>query len=808
MLAETGLFALILGLIAALLQAFVPWAAARGGVTCGPAFARSAAISQCALITLSFGMLITAHAVNDFSLLNVAENSHTGKPLIFAIAGAWGNHEGSMLLWGFVLSVFGAAFAAFERALPEKIKTDTLAIAGLISALFLAYILFASLPFARVFPVPLNGLGLNPLLQDIGLALHPPLLYIGYVGFSVVFALAGAALIAGDLTKDTVLAIRRWSLIAWLFLTLGIGFGAWWSYYTLGWGGFWSWDPVENAALMPWLTGLALLHICPVAKHGALKRWALFLALTVFVFSLMGTFLVRSGVLVSVHSFATDPLRGIIILGLMAILAGGGYVLFACRAARLHDSAPIAPLSREGGLFAASLIAAASAAIVAIGTLYPLVLEGMTGARISVGAPYFNSVFKMLMLPVLALMTIGPHLGKPLKALRIPAGIGAIAAAAFWIWQGDLSWSGGIMGLGGFSLGAIALPGLRPLKRQGGGSAFAHGGMAVMLIGIAFVSALSDQNVYALAPGASVQTTAGTLTLQNISTVPVENYTAERATLRLNTGSARLWLTPERRRYTHPEAEKPVPAIHTSLTEDIYAVLGQRAADGSTDIEIIRHPGQIWIFTGMALMALGGMSSFRLQRKRTQNIPVTQTPVTRLRRRIEPVLPLTLFLVLIAILGQHFVHRIFDPPQATEDAMIGQRVPDFTLPPVADGQPWLKSSDLKGKVSVINVFASWCAPCREEAPYLAELKSDGVAIYGIAYRDTQKPAQDFLEKYGNPYVAAGLDDKGRTVMDLGAAGVPETYIVDKDGIIRWHYAGPVDAATLRRDILPRIRRLE
>lgn len=806
MLAETGLYALILGLMAALLQAFVPFAApAARQVT--DRFVRTAATTQFVLVAISFAALITAHAVNDFSVLNVVENSHTGKPLIFAIAGAWGNHEGSMLLWGFVLSAFGAAFAVFERRMEPGLRTTALALHGLTATLFLGYILFASSPFARVFPVPLNGLGLNPLLQDIGLALHPPLLYLGYVGFSVVFALTGASLLRGDLPEGAVSAIRRWCLIAWLFLTLGIGFGAWWSYYTLGWGGFWSWDPVENAALMPWLTGLALIHACGPAREGALKRWTMFLALSCFVFSLLGTFLVRSGVLVSVHSFATDPLRGMVILGLLAILAGGGYLLFALRCGKIRNSHPLSLSSREGGLAIASLLAAASALIVAVGTLYPLVLEGLTGARISVGAPYFNGVFKVLMVPVLALTTIGPQLGKPLKPLILPAATGILAAVAFWIWAVPDVWSGAILGLGVFNLGAIAQSSLPPLKSQAEGSAFAHGGMAMMMIAIAFVASLSGQNVYTLAPGETVQTDAGALSLQSLTTVPVSNYSATRATLRLDNGRSTKWLTPERRRYAHPAAEKPMPAIHASLTGDVYAVLGSRGKDGRVDIELIRHPGQIWIFIGMALMAMGGLLALSGIKRKRQKHPVSRTSSQFVRHTFGPVLPFILLLFLVAGFGQHFIHRLFSPPSEMHDVMLGKALPELSLPPAWDGQPWLKTSDIRGHVSIINIFASWCAPCREEAPLLGELKAD-VKIYGIAYRDTAAPLKTFLQQEGNPYTAIGMDSKGKAMMDFGAAGVPETFIVDKKGIIRGHYTGALDAATIRRNILPLLRKLQ
>src|SRR3954451_14431782 len=411
MIVEIGHYALVLAFVLALFQATVPLIGMRLGDPRLMQSARSVALAQFAFVVLAYAALTYAHVVSDFSLVNVYENSHSAKPLIYKISGVWGNHEGSMLLWVLVLSICGASVALFSRIMPEPLRAGALGVQGWIGAAFLLFVLATSNPFARFAEAPLEGRDLNPILQDPGLAIHPPLLYLGYVGFSVTFSFAAAALISGRIDAGWALIVRPWVLAAWMFLTLGIAMGSYWAYYTLGWGGFWFWDPVENASLMPWLAGTALLHCMSVMqKRDALKIWTIFLAIVAFSLSLIGTFLVRSGVLTSVHTFANDPARGVFILAILVIFIGGGLTLFAWRAPMLKQGGLFAPVSREGALVLNNLFLTTACATVFVGTLYPLALEALTGDKISVGAPFFNSTFGPLMLPLLVAVPFGPLL--------------------------------------------------------------------------------------------------------------------------------------------------------------------------------------------------------------------------------------------------------------------------------------------------------------------------------------------------------------------------------------------------------------
>ncbi|MGB3389832.1 MAG: heme lyase CcmF/NrfE family subunit, partial [Pseudaminobacter sp.] len=395
---ETGHFALILAFSLALVQSVVPLFGARIGNERLMAVGGPVTVTGFALTALSFAALTMAYVQSDFSVLNVWENSHSLKPMLFKITGTWGNHEGSMLLWVLILTFFGALVAVFGSNLPATLRANVLAVQGWIGAAFLLFILTTSNPFTRLVPAPIEGRDLNPILQDIGLAVHPPLLYLGYVGFSVCFSFAVAALIDGRIDAAWARWVRPWTLAAWVFLTGGIAMGSYWAYYELGWGGFWFWDPVENASFMPWLAGTALLHSAIVMeKRSALKIWTLLLAILTFSFSLLGTFLVRSGVLTSVHAFATDPSRGVFILGILMIFIGGSLALFALRAGNLAAGGMFQPISREGALVLNNLFLTTAAATVLIGTLYPLVVEALTGDKISVGAPFFNLTFGSLM---------------------------------------------------------------------------------------------------------------------------------------------------------------------------------------------------------------------------------------------------------------------------------------------------------------------------------------------------------------------------------------------------------------------------
>ena len=444
MIVETGHYALVLALALALAQFAIPFIGARLNDAALMRVARPAAITQFLFVALSYGALTYAHVVSDFSLVNVIENSHSLKPFIYKISGVWGNHEGSMLLWVLVLSFCGALIAVFSNAMPDRLRADALAVQGLLGAAFLLFILLTSNPFARVAPAPWEGRDLNPILQDPGLAIHPPLLYLGYVGFSIVFSFAAAALIGGRIDAGWARVIRPWTLFAWIALTLGIAMGSYWAYYTLGWGGFWFWDPVENASLMPWIAGTALVHSAAVMeKREALKVWTIFLAILAFSLSLLGTFLVRSGVLTSVHAFASDPDRGVFILAILVFFIGGALALFALRAGALPVGGLFSPISREGALVLNNLLLSACCATVVVGTLYPLALEAITGEKISVGAPFFNTVLVPIALPLALLMPIGQmlawkrgDLAAALQRLRIAFIVGVVATAAFGAWYG------------------------------------------------------------------------------------------------------------------------------------------------------------------------------------------------------------------------------------------------------------------------------------------------------------------------------------------------------------------------------------
>src|SRR6266516_1396998 len=442
MIAEFGHYALVLALALALVQASVPMIGARKDDPVLMAVAGPTAVGQFCFVAMAFAALMTCYVRSDFSVVNVFENSHSAKPLVYKLSGLWGNHEGSMLLWVLILSVFGALVALFGSNLPALLKANALAVQSLIAVAFILFILVTSNPFLRIAEAPLEGRDLNPILQDPGLAIHPPLLYLGYVGLSISFSFAIAALIDGRIDAAWARWVRPWTLLAWMFLTLGIAMGSYWAYYTLGWGGWWFWDPVENASFMPWLAGTALLHSAVVMeKRDALKVWTILLAILAFSLSLIGTFLVRSGVLTSVHAFATDPTRGVFILAILLLFIGGSLALFALRAPLLKQGGLFAPISREGALVLNNLFLVSACATVFIGTLYPLALEALTGEKISVGAPFFNATFAPVFVPLLIAVPFGPLLawkrGDLLGAAQrlIAAGIAALVAiAVLWAW--------------------------------------------------------------------------------------------------------------------------------------------------------------------------------------------------------------------------------------------------------------------------------------------------------------------------------------------------------------------------------------
>jgi cytochrome c-type biogenesis protein CcmF len=635
MIPEIGHLALILALCVALLQSSLPLIGAARGEARLIAFARDAALIQAALICLAFGALMRAFVTSDFSVALVAEHSHTLKPMLYKVAGLWGNHEGSLLLWVTVLSLFGAGVALIDGRLPSALRARVLAIQGQIAVGFLLFILLTSNPFLRLDPAPVEGQGLNPLLQDPGLAFHPPFLYLGYVGFSVTFAFAVAALIEGRVDPAWARWVRPWALLAWVFLTIGISLGSWWAYYTLGWGGFWFWDPVENASFMPWLMGTALIHSALVVeKRDTLKGWTILLAILTFSLSLLGTFLVRSGVLTSVHAFATDPTRGVFILAFLVLVVGGALTLYAWRAPSLVPGGLFAPISREGALIFNNWLLASGAATVLIGTLYPLVLDAAIGAKVTVGPPYFNLAFGALMAPLFVVMAIGPMLAwkradlrAVLPRLHFAGLITAISVLAIlWLHGG-----GPVLALAGIGLGVWIACGAitdlaqrtqfrfdraRGLPRSAYGGALAHLGIAVSLIGITGTVFWTEEHLAALKPGDQVNLGAYEIIFDGAVPVTGPNYTADRGNFRVRLGAQDLFvLHPESRRFTQPPQATTFAAIRPTWRGDLYVALGEPSPQGWT-ARLYLKPLAPLIWFGGLLMALGGLLSLSDRRLR------------------------------------------------------------------------------------------------------------------------------------------------------------------------------------------------
>ncbi|HTT78955.1 MAG TPA: heme lyase CcmF/NrfE family subunit [Stellaceae bacterium] len=640
---EAGHFALILALCIAILQSVVPLVGAARRDAVMTAWARPAALMQFAFVAFAFFALMHAYAVSDFSLVNVADNSNSMKPLLYKLTGVWSNHPGSMLLWVFILALFGAAVAVFGRNLPPGLRARVLAVQGMIGVGFLVFILLTSNPFLRLSPIPADGAGLNPLLQDRGLAFHPPMLYLGYVGFSIAFCFAIAALIEGRVDPAWARWVRPWTLAAWCALTAGIAGGSWWSYYTLGWGGWWFWDPVENASFMPWLIGTALLHSAIVVeRREALKTWTILLAILTFSLSLVGTFLVRSGILTSVHAFAVDPRRGIFILILICLYTGGALLLFAWRAPQLQGGGLFAPISREGGLLLNNLLLTTAAATVLIGTLYPLFLNVLTGQRVSVGPPFYRMTFVPIMVPLLVAMGVGPMLpwkrGDLLAALvrlkwafvatvaavvvtLAAAGVRSIYAAcglalAAWLFAATASELAERVHLFGDKLSAVARRALH-LPRSAWGMTIAHAGMAIVIVGITGSNAWREHKFLTGRPGQSYDIAGYTVAFNSVKTVRGADWTETRANMRLLDGGREIAeLHPFRRFYTSEDGDQTGVAIHTDLLADVYAVIGAPDGTGGYVVRLYYNPLVPWIWLGAAAMALGGLVSLSDRRHR------------------------------------------------------------------------------------------------------------------------------------------------------------------------------------------------
>lgn len=641
---ETGHFALVLAFALSLVQMLVPLVGARAGNQRLMAVGGPVAVTGFALTALSFTALATAYAGSDFSVASVWENSHSLQPMIYKITGTWGNHEGSMLLWVLILTFFGALVAVFGSNLPATLKANVLAVQGMIGAAFFLFILATSNPFIRLNPAPIEGRDLNPILQDLGLAIHPPLLYLGYVGFSICFSFSVAALIEGRIDASWARWVRPWTLVAWMFLTGGIAMGSYWAYYELGWGGFWFWDPVENASFMPWLAGTALLHSAIVMeKRSALKIWTLLLAILTFSLSLLGTFLVRSGVLTSVHAFATDPARGVFILCILTLFIGGSLALFALRASTLTAGGLFQPISREGALVLNNLFLTTATATVLVGTLYPLALEAITGGKISVGAPFFDLTFGPLMLPLLAIVPFGPLLawkrGDVLAASqRLMAAFGLAIAAmlvtglfidgasvfaalgvglAVWLVAGALTDLAVKSGIGSVAP-AVMLRRFAGLPRSVFGTALAHLGLGLTLLGIVGTLSFGTEKILTMRAGETVELSGHTLRFEGLFPQKGPNFTEERGRFLLigADGNADGEITSAKRFYPVRQTVTTESGIRTLGVSQLYLSLGDEGKDGSVVVRLWWKPLVTLIWGGGLVMMAGAAMSLLDRRLR------------------------------------------------------------------------------------------------------------------------------------------------------------------------------------------------
>ena len=621
MTGEIGQLALTLAFALSVVMAIAGLAGAREAATQSRAIASSAAIGMFVFIALAFGALTWAFVTSDFSVLDVAQNSHTTKPMIYKITGVWGNHEGSMLLWVFVLAIYSAIIVFAQRG-SARLTSAALGVQGLLACAFLLFILFTSNPFLRLDPPPFEGAGLNPLLQDPGLAMHPPMLYIGYVGLSAVFSYAAAALITGEADAGWARAARPFILLAWIALTIGITLGSWWAYYVLGWGGFWFWDPVENAALMPWLIATALLHSALATERtGAFRSWTLLLAILGFSLSLIGTFLVRSGVLSSVHAFASDPTRGVYILAMLAAAIGGALALFAWRAPQLQSGAAFEPVSKESALLLNNVLLSAAAATVFIGTLYPLLLDALTGQKISVGPPYFAITFAPIFVVLILLVPFGPRLGwrngdwrAALRVLMPAAGAALVAAIAVFAivtprsLVAALAFALGIWTIAAAVIDLAKRGDIRALPISAYASALAHLGLGVTLLGITGTTVWRSEALDLVKPGHAMQIAGYTLHLEGVQLYQGPNYEAERAIIDVSSGGKPIAvMSPEKRAYPVEGQATAVTAIRTTGFSDLYLALGDER-DGGWVIRAYVSPLAPFIWFGGAFMALGGIA--------------------------------------------------------------------------------------------------------------------------------------------------------------------------------------------------------
>jgi cytochrome c-type biogenesis protein CcmF len=649
MIPEIGHFALALALAVALIQSVLPILGAARGDIVWINSARWTSLGQFVLVAVAFAALMRSFVVSDFTVRNVIENSNSLKPMLFKIAGTWGSHEGSLLLWILILTVFGAAVSIFGSNISATMRARTLSVQSWISAGFLGFLLFTSNPFARVFPPPTDGQDLNPLLQDVGLAMHPPFLYLGYVGFSIVFSFAVAALIEGRIDAAWARWVRPWTLASWIFLTMGITLGSWWAYYELGWGGWWFWDPVENVSFMPWLAGTALLHSAIVTeKRDAFKSWTILLAILTFSLSLIGTFVVRSGLLTSVHAFAVDPERGMYILGLLAASIGGSLALYAWRAPLMEPGGLFKPISREAGLLVNNVLLVTAMGTVLFGTLYPLLFEAATGGeKLSVGPPFFNATFLPLMLPLVLVMGAGPYLSWKradlagvLQRLKFVAGLAVLATLAIWyftrggpvlgylsaflaVWLLFATLREWAMRIKLFEAPfAESLRRARNMPRSAHGMTLAHAGLAVAMFGFIGSSVWKSEEVIFARAGDAVSVAGYDMTFEGSERVSGPNYIADRGTVTVaRNGDVIATMTPERRSYTVAGSSTTESAIRSTLSADLVISMSRPSDEkvvesGAWTLRIFYEPLVFFIWFGVGMMVVGGglsMSDRRLR---------------------------------------------------------------------------------------------------------------------------------------------------------------------------------------------------
>jgi cytochrome c-type biogenesis protein CcmF len=640
MIPEFGHFALILAFLISIAQGILPLLGAQQGRQQWIAFARPAAQTQFLLVAIAFGCLVQAFMANDFSVAYVAHHSNTHLPDLYRFAAVWGGHEGSLLLWILMLSGWGMAVAVFSQRLPDAMVARVLGVLGLVTIGLMAFVLFTSNPFDRLLPAPAQGRDLNPLLQDPGLVFHPPMLYMGYVGFSVAFAFAIAALLAGQLDAAWARWSRPWTTAAWVFLTLGIALGSWWAYYELGWGGWWFWDPVENASFMPWLVGTALIHSLAVTeKRGSFKNWTVLLAITAFSLSLLGTFLVRSGVLTSVHAFASDPRRGVFILILLAVVVGSSLSLFAWRAAQAEKlgaggtaEGQFSLISRETLLLMNNVLLVVACGSVLLGTLYPLIIDALNLGKLSVGPPYFNAVFVPIMVPLLVLVAVGPiarwkhaELKEMLARLRLALLVAVIAGVALPILMGGWTPMTGLGLLLAAWITTSILIQIRDRMKTGKppaaywGMQLAHLGLAVFVVGVTMVGGFQAEKDVRMGPGDTVEVGGYTFRFVGVKQAPGPNYKAFVGDVELlKDGKLEKMLHPEKRNYFSSSMPMTEAAIDASLTRDVYVSLGEPLDGGAWAVRVYYKPFVDWIWGGCILMAIGGLVAMADRRYRVR----------------------------------------------------------------------------------------------------------------------------------------------------------------------------------------------